>query len=239
MLWSLAEKFTAALYFFFSMQLFGGLPHYAVDRVKNMLFMMMQMEQERIERLQPQDVYDEWIMCIAKGDKQALTQLYTATKAAVYGFALSMLRNTHDAQDVMQEVYIRIYAAAPEYVPRGNPKAWIFTVTRNLCLMKLRQGTKIIPIEPELLDPPDVRDEITQTVERVVLREALSQLSDTEMQIVVLHAIAGQKHQDIATLLDIPLATVRSKYRRALSKLKTILNQEKEDEPHVRETISK
>lgn len=59
--------------------------------------------------------------------------------------------------------------------------------------------------------------------DRAVLEAALNILSDQERQIVVLHAAAGLKHREIAKLLELPLPTVLSKYRRALSKLKTKL----------------
>ena len=74
-------------------------------------------------------------MCIQKnaaGDKEALAALYEQTHAAVYGFALSILKNAQDAEDVLQDTYIQVWKAAENYVSAGKPLSWIFTITRNL-----------------------------------------------------------------------------------------------------------
>ena len=76
---------------------------------------------------------------IAAGDKQALAQLYEATSSAVFGFALSILKNPHSAEDVLQDCFVRIFRSAPSYQPEGKPMAWILTITRNLCLQVLRK----------------------------------------------------------------------------------------------------
>jgi RNA polymerase sigma-70 factor (ECF subfamily) len=63
--------------------------------------------------------------------------------------------------------------------------------------------------------------------DKVMLQQCMEQLSDEERQIVILHAVAGFKHREIAACLELPLATVLSKYHRAIKKMKT--NLEKED----------
>lgn len=83
---------------------------------------------------------DELIEKIAAGDRDALASLYEQTNKSVYGFALSILKDTHDAQDVLQDCYLHIYSAAGSYRSQGKPMAWILTITRNLCL-KCRPGT--------------------------------------------------------------------------------------------------
>jgi RNA polymerase sigma-70 factor (ECF subfamily) len=75
----------------------------------------------------------------ALGDKEAFTELYLSTKTPVYAFALSILRNAHRAEEVMQDTYIQIFKAAQSYIPEGKPLAWILRITRNLSLMKLRE----------------------------------------------------------------------------------------------------
>ena len=167
---------------------------------------------------------------IAANDKSALESLYLATSSAVYGFALSIVCNTHTAEDVMQEVYLKIYSSAASYLPQGKPLAWIFTITRSLSLMKLREksfGEAVLI--PELMTP-DSGDSIDRILDRLVLRTALNTLGEEERQIVILHAGAAWKHREIAALLDLPLSTVLSKYRRALSKLKMQIKEETGDE---------
>ena len=79
---------------------------------------------------------------IALGDNDAFKVFYEQTKASVYGFALSLLKNTYDAEDVMQNVYVNIYHTASQYVSRGKPMAWVLTITKNLCYEKFRKFSR-------------------------------------------------------------------------------------------------
>lgn len=162
------------------------------------------------------------LMDVGKGDSEAFDALYRATDKMLYAYALSLTRNHHDAQDVMMETYLKIRAAAHLYQPQGKPLAWIFTIERNLVRSRQRmQGreTSIDDVSEAKLafDPGDQGDEA------VVLRAALRCLSEEERQIVVLHAVSGMKHRELAALLDMPLSTVLSKYTRALAKLRAYL----------------
>ena len=77
------------------------------------------------------------LRCIAGNDRDALAELYRRTRPAVYGLALSYLRNTHDAQDLTQDVYVQVWDCAAQYRPTGSPMGWLLTVCRNLCLMRM------------------------------------------------------------------------------------------------------
>lgn len=99
---------------------------------------------------------------------------------------------------------------------------WLLTVARNLALMQLRQRGRTEELDdgewdaipaPAELDPAD----------RALLQDALAALEDRERQVVLLHAVSGLKHREIAGLLELPLPTVLSKYHRALKKLKARL----------------
>ena len=168
---------------------------------------------------------DNYILGIAKGDTEALAGLYESTHTAVYGFALSLCKNVPDAEDVLQDVFVQIWNAAEQYTPAGKPMAWIFTITRNLALLCLRQKNKMIPFSAE--DLQEHLEEISQVTsdDRIVLEALLKSLQDTERQILVLHALSGMKHREIASLLQIPLPTVLSKYHRAVKKLGKIMKE--------------
>ena len=160
------------------------------------------------------------ILRIAGDDRQALETLYRETSASVYGFVLSIVRSSHIAEDIMQETYLKIYTSAKGYRPQGKPLAWILTIARNLSLMKLREKeASNIPLEP---DWGVARSDgnLKKTVDRLVLETALRILSEEERQIIMLHDVSGMKHREIADIMSIPLPTVLSKYRRALSKLR-------------------
>lgn len=169
------------------------------------------------------DTLENCIARIAGGDQDALALLYEHTHAAVYGFALSILKNKQDAEDVLQDAYIRIWNAAGSYTSAGKPMAWIFTITRNLALMRFREQSRTVAVAPEdwqslFSNEPSVNHE-----DRLMLASLLETLTDEERQIVILHSMTGLKHREIAELLDLRLSTVLSKYHRALKKLRNAL----------------
>ncbi len=158
------------------------------------------------------------------GERESLAALYARTRTAVYGLALSIVKNRQDAEDVMQEVYVRLWQGA--YRPEGKPMAWLLTVTRNLALDCLRRrhanalppgdldgGAACRALEPGWGNAVTLED-------RLLLETLLDSLSQEERQIVILHALWGLKHREIAAQLRVPLGTVLAKYNRALKKLR-------------------
>ena len=161
------------------------------------------------------------LRCIAGNDRDAL--LYRRTRPAVYGLALSYLRNTHDAQDLTQDVYVQVWDCAAQYRPTGSPMGWLLAVCRSLCLMRLRREERRTALSDEEWDAIPAQERGLNADERVLLQHALASLGDEERRIVLLHAVTGMKHREIAALLKLPLPTVLSKYHRALKKMRSCL----------------
>ena len=165
------------------------------------------------------------IIRMAGGDGGACRELYQQTSGVVYGFAMSILKNRHDAEDVMHDAFINIYTGAIGYKPAGNPMAWILTIVRNLCYNRIRAGKVCEDLSQydDLFGGPDDSEAV---LDRMVLEKAMKILDAEERQIVVLHAMTGFKHREIAEILDLPTGTVLSKYNRALKKLKSEIETE-------------
>lgn len=159
------------------------------------------------------------IIRMADGDGSAFRDLYQQTAGVVYGFAMSILRNKHDAEDVMHDSFIRIYSSAVTYKPTGKPMAWILTIVRNLCYNRIRAG-KVCEDLAEYDDLFGGPDDSEAVLDRMVLETAMKILDPEERQIVVLHAMTGFRHREIAEILELPTGTVLSKYNRALKKMK-------------------
>lgn len=157
---------------------------------------------------------------IGEGEKDAFCKLYEQAGNAVYSYALSLLHNQQDAEDVMQETFLKIRSAAHLYTPMGKPMAWILTIARNICMMKFRQEkhSSGVPLE-EIKEELDF-SQIEDWEDRIVLKTAFQILSQEECQIIVLHAVSGLKHREISELLHLPLSTVLSKYNRGIKKLR-------------------
>ena len=160
---------------------------------------------------------------IAGGEREALAELYQRTRSAVYGLALSYLKNAQDAQDLTQDVYVQVWDRAEQYRLTGSPMGWLLAVCRNLCLMRLRREERHAALSEEEWDAIPARECGLDADERALLQGALAVLGEEERRIVLLHAVTGLKHREIAALLELPLPTVLSKYHRALKKMRSFL----------------
>ena len=163
------------------------------------------------------------LLGVAAEDSHSLEELYHRTRTAVYGLVLSYLKHPQDAEDVTQDAFVRIWDTAASYRPQGKPMAWLLTVARNLALMRLRERGKTQELTDEEWSALPARAPDVTTEDRHVLRAALSLLSEQERQVVMLHAVTGLKHREIAQVLNMPQATELSKYSRSVKKLQKIL----------------
>ncbi len=185
-----------------------------------MLSMLMTTEYAPAEdRLELQQL----LLHIAGGERDALAELYQRTRTAVYGLALSYLKNAQDAQDLTQDVYVQVWDCAEQYRPTGSPMGWLLTVCRNLCLMRMRREERHAALSEEEWDAIPTQEYGLDADERALLQGALARLADEERRIVLLHAVTGMKHREIAALQELPLPTVLSKYHRALKKMRSFL----------------
>ena len=107
----------------------------------------------------------------------------------------------------------------------GKPMPWILTRARRLSMSVLRERVRTPDIPEEVWLTAAAESPYERTEQRLVLSAAMRVLSDEERQIVVLHAVTGLKHIEIARLLALPLPTVLSKYSRARKKLEKTLRE--------------
>ena len=162
---------------------------------------------------------EDLLPLIATGDQDAFCKFYEKTKTSVYGFALSILRNIYDAEDITQNTYVAVYHNAKNYENRGKAMAWVFTIVKNLCLEKMRKERH----EERLPEFSDYSIELSNEMnvdDKLLIEFCLNSLKLDERKVVVLHTISGLKHREVATLLDMPLGTELSLYNRAINKIK-------------------
>lgn len=162
------------------------------------------------------------LIALKNGDRSALGELYALASAPVYAYALSILKNKHDSEDVLHDCFVSVFSSAGGYRPHGKPLAWILTIAKNLCLMKIRERKRFSDsaVFDEDWDTAFASDDAVAPEDRLMIKKCMTLLSETERKTVVLHAVAGFKHREIAEMLDMPLMTVISHYRRALTKFK-------------------
>lgn len=178
------------------------------------------------EEKEEEQLTEEIFYKISIGDDNAFAKLYMSTYQAVYGFLLSILNNREEAEDILQETYIKIRENASKYRNKGKPMAWIFTIARNLAYMKLRKRKKVVDLSMEEMESTIGFSDVSNTEERMVLEAAFRVLNQEERQIVILHAVSGLKHKEISQIMKRPLSTVLSKYNRAIKKLKKAIGED-------------
>lgn len=172
---------------------------------------------------------EELLKRISSGDQDAFRELYQNTDRSIYSFILSIIRNPQDAEEIMQETFLKVWTSASSYQAQGKPLAWMFTIARNLCYMKFRDQKRQADIGLDDLtgdEAGEVCIKLENLTDAIVLQSALTILKEEERQIVLLHASAGLKHREIAANLNMPLSTVLSKYNRAIKKLEKQLREE-------------
>lgn len=152
---------------------------------------------------------------------------------ALYGFAMTLTRDKTEAEDLVQETYLRAVRAANQPQPEENLKAWLFVIMRNTWLNIMRHkhhGLRIFEADDEhaagavsdkTYDPHVV---YLRKLEQEQVREAIEKLPDAYREIVVLRDIEGFSYQEIATVLNCPAGTVMSRLGRARGKLRDALS---------------
>mgnify|MGYP003300352383 CR=1 FL=1 len=163
-------------------------------------------------------IIDEYIVGVASKDKESFRNLYEMTKTKVYAYALAMIKNSDDALDVLHDVFIKVYDNAHSYTSKGKPLAWIFTITRNEVLMKLRKQKQMLDID-ELSECLESNKKIT-VEDKMILEMIFKEISDLERKILLLHVVTGYKFHEIARSLEMPTATVITKYNRLIKRIK-------------------
>lgn len=167
--------------------------------------------------------YDKLIIEISKGDITSLEKLYRDLGPAVFGLALSILKNKTLAEDVLQDTFVRVKVASGTYRPGTNGRAWILTIARNIAISIVRSSRYETYVDEAQSIEADGIDHMQKSIDSLMLKDTLSKLDEQERQIVLLHAVKDLKHREIAQIIDIPLGTVLWKYHRALKKMNKYL----------------
>lgn len=173
----------------------------------------------------PIDIDERLFVRIGKGDNTALDELYHLTERTLYAFTVSLTRDHDMALEIMQETYLKILSAAHLYKPMGKPLAWMFTITKNLYYSEVKKRGRYDVQDPMELSNDRRFSYVIDAEDRMVLEGVLMKLTEEEREIIMLYAVSGMKHREIAENLDMKLSTLLSKYHRGLKKLKDYLEE--------------
>lgn len=154
----------------------------------------------------------------AAGSRDALAELYRRHRASVHRVAYRLTGSLHDAEDVLQDVFVGLPRALRRYEEEGKFESWLKRVTARTALMRLRRSRRQAPpldfIRPDWLDRSDM------LVQRLELREALRAMDARLRLVFVLREVEGYSHAEIGELLGISGGASRVRLHRAWKDLR-------------------
>ena len=172
------------------------------------------------------------VASVARGDDDALGALYDRYHRQCFSFAMRILAAESDAEEAVQETYVRVWRNAASYDrTRAGVLGWMLSITRNLCLDELRRRRRRAPEFPGLDDAFERpgTDRTDLEAERTILgqqvRGALQSLSSEQRSAIELVYFHGLSSQEVGRLLNVPPPTVRSRLRLGLLKLGGIMQE--------------
>ncbi len=162
---------------------------------------------------------------ISQGDEASFEKLYVETKGGVYAFLYSYFSNGADCEDAMQTTYLKIKQNVSQYQVGTNGLAWILQVAKNTALNELRKKANLEKRQSDFL--PSEQNKIESVETKECLTAIMKKILDGEEQrIVILKVVWGYRHKEIAKIMNCPIGTVTSKYKRATEKLKKAWEEE-------------
>lgn len=164
---------------------------------------------------------------MATGERKALDRVYRLTSGKVFAILLKILRNKSDAEDALQNVYVKAWRGAPRFDPSRSGEAWIATIARNVAIDHIRSSRRNVSDSEEVdmvADPVQTSSEQWQM--RKDLVHCLETLPAEQARAVVQVYLHGLSYQEVADILGSPLNTVRTWLRRSLLKLRECLGGE-------------
>ncbi len=171
-----------------------------------------------------------WLLAaVAKGDEAAFERLYTATRAKLFGVVLRILRRQDLAEEVIQEVYVKIWNSAGQFNPGvASPITWMASIARNRAIDVVRKkGETSIEEEPSAMDvaadtpDPLARREMTEELRRLL--ECVGKLEPERQKLVLLAYYNGWSREQLAAKFEKPVNTVKTWLRRSMLDIRACL----------------
>jgi RNA polymerase sigma-70 factor (ECF subfamily) len=162
---------------------------------------------------------------IRRGDTEGAAELFERYAPALLRFADRMLSDRASAEEVTQEVFVKVISRAHQYDGRAGVASWLFAIAANACRDRRRRDRRaaVVPLEaaPEPRDRSEsVEAVIASTQRRRAVREALAELSEEQREALVLARYHGMPYAEIARTLGISVGAVKTRIFRAVESLK-------------------
>ena len=163
----------------------------------------------------------------ARGDQAAFASLYDATAARVHGLVLRVLRDPAQAEEVTQEVFLEVWRTASRFDPgRGSALSWLLTMAHRRAVDRVRSAEAASRNETSYHrhNPVVEHDQTTEAAEASLearrVREALGALTEVQREALELAYFGGYTHTEVATMLDLPVGTAKTRIRDGLIRMR-------------------
>ena len=158
------------------------------------------------------------------GDEAAWNELVERFSRYVYAIAVQAFRlSPHDAEDVFQEVFARVYEQLARLRNDEAIRPWIGQLTRRLCIDRLRAGGREGPVDPNDLELEEVDETLSRLDEALTVQAGLDAIGDACREILDRFFCRDESYRAIGEALDLPAGTIASRISRCLSKLRVQL----------------
>jgi RNA polymerase sigma-70 factor (ECF subfamily) len=176
---------------------------------------------------EPNDV-DALVGRVAVGDRDAFSRLYDVVSPSVYGVARRVVRDPERAEDVAQDVFLEVWRKAPSYDDaRGSARTWILTITHRRAVDAVRRNESQKKYDGQANVDEVTREEpldgLIQAEEHSAVRDCLDTLTELQLESVRLAYFNGYTYPEVATLLEKPLPTIKTRMRDGLIRLRDCL----------------
>ena len=152
-------------------------------------------------------------------NQNAYNELYEKYYKLVYGIVFSIMKNKADAEDVTHEIFTKIYKLDVNKFPTDHEASWLFTVSKNECLLYIRKLKPNISLE-EIYEMTESNNGIEEVIDKDYYNKLISGLKEDEKIIVSLKILSNFTFKKISQVMNIPIGTVQWKYYNAINSLK-------------------
>jgi RNA polymerase sigma-70 factor, ECF subfamily len=166
----------------------------------------------------------------ARGDAEAFAELYDATSARAYGLALRVVRDPAQAEEVVQEVYLDVWRQAGRYdAGRGSPIGWLLTIVHRRAVDRVRSAEAVTrrDVTYHQKNEPVAHDATAEAAEASLeahrVRTAMQELTPIQREALELAYFGGYTHTEVATMLDLPVGTAKTRIRDGLIRMRDAL----------------
>ena len=173
------------------------------------------------------DVLTALLKRSGRGDKDAFAELYDATSARVYGLAVRVVRDPAQAEEVAQESYLELWRGSARFDPdRGSAISWILTIVHRKAVDRVRSAEASsrrdtsFHQQNQAVEHDTTAEAAHASMEAHRVRGALTSLTDVQREALELAYFGGYTHTEVATMLDLPLGTAKTRIRDGLIRLR-------------------